>query len=151
MLVPRILTLLHEKDHLAYIKNHAIEQCYSTYRVLFMKKNLIKKKPLTDCRNQLYILKTSSITSIMVDFYTEMRAKAHILNSQYLHNMMLQQRVLFFSSFSPPPRYRFLDSLDKYPIHGKTVLRAGEKYAEKNCQVRAVLLKSMISHMYRLP
>lgn len=31
-------------------------------------------------------------------------------------------------------RYRFLDSLDKYPIHGKTVLRAGEKYAEKNCQ-----------------
>lgn len=44
MLVPRILTLLHEKDHLAYIKNHAIEQCYSTYRVLFMKKNLIKKK-----------------------------------------------------------------------------------------------------------
>lgn len=41
-------------------------------------RTMLKKKPLTDCRNQLYILKTSSITSIMVDFYTEMRAKTHM-------------------------------------------------------------------------
>lgn len=72
------------------------------------------------------------------------------LISQYLHYMMLQQRVLFSFFFFLPLPDRFLDHLI-YIQYIERQCYEQEKYAEKNCQVKAVLLKSMISHMYRLP